>query len=108
MRTSSLDSNTSKDEGTLVFPMVSGMLDTIPKDLVLAPLAVTTINLDGLLMSKFNFFKSGVVTIFVAAPLSTTAVCAFPLILSVIFAAVVVSSSSSLVAKFASLSLCLL
>ena len=74
--------------------MVIGKLLTIPKDLVRAPLAVTTINLEDLSILQLSLFKSAFVMILVAAPLSTIAVCTFPLTLRVTLAAVVVLSSS--------------
>src|SRR5947209_10997537 len=82
IRVSSLDSNTSKNDGTCDFPMVRGTLLIIPDDLILAPLAVTITILDGLLMSNLrHFWRAAEVMMLVAAPLSTTADNAFPLIL---------------------------
>ena len=83
--------------------MVTGKLLTIPSDLVRAPLAVTTISLDGLSILQSSLFKRALVMMLVAAPLSTMAVCALPLILRVTLAAVVVLSSS-LSTKLASFS----
>ena len=87
----------------LIFSMVTGKLLTIPSDLVQAPLAVTTISLDGLSILQLSLFKRALVMMLVAAPLSTMAVCALPLILRVTLAVVVVLSSS-LSTKLASFS----
>src|SRR5436305_5964480 len=89
IRVSSLDSNTSKNDGTCDLPMVRRTLLIIPDDLILAPFAVTITILDGLLISNLRRFWRAEVMILVAAPLSTTADNAFPLILMLIFAAVV-------------------
>ena len=87
----------------LIFLIVIGKLLTIPKDLVRAPLAVTTINLDDLSISQLSFFRRALVIMLIAAPLSTIAVYTFPLTLRVTLAAVVVLSSS-LSTKLASFS----
>src|SRR2546422_3262578 len=73
IRVSSLDSNTSKNDGTCDFPMVRGTLLIIPDDLILASLAVTITILDGLLMSNLRRFWRAEVMMLVVAPLSTTA-----------------------------------
>ena len=87
----------------LIFPMVIGKSLTIPKDLVRAPLAIITINLNDLSILQLSLFKRALVIMLIAASLSTIAICTFPLTLRVTLAAVVVLSSS-LSTKLASFS----
>src|ERR1044072_1486405 len=86
-----------------MLPILISNFEVIPKDLVRAPLAVTTTSLESLTISNPRRSKRALVIILVAAPLSIMAVWGLCFILRKIFAAVVVSSSS-LSTRFASAS----
>src|SRR5215216_537328 len=86
--------------------MLTGTLSIIPRERVLAPLAVTTIIFEDRLITSPSLSNNDLVIMLVAAPLSTIAVCAFFPIRSVHLAAVVGSPSlSTKLASFASFSL---